>query len=70
MTIEGTPSLRCVFEPRTSFKDGAAIGDFNPSGVATAMAAVNSLAAVCDAPPGLLTSVDLKLPRWRGATKS
>jgi hypothetical protein len=64
VTIEGSPSLRCVFEPRVSFKDTAAVGP-NPSGLATAMAAVNSLVAVCDAPSGLLTSIDLKLPRWR-----
>jgi hypothetical protein len=65
VTIEGSPSLRCVFEPRVSFGDANATGP-NPSGLATAMAAVNSLAAVCDAPSGLLTSIDLKLPRWRG----
>jgi hypothetical protein len=67
VTIEGSPSLRCIFEPRTSFKDGGPAAAFNPSGLATAMAAVNSLEAVCEAPPGLLTSIDLKLPRWRGA---
>jgi hypothetical protein len=65
VTIEGSPSLRCVFEPRVSFRDADATGP-NPSGLATAMAAVNSLIAVCDAPSGLLTTVDLKLPRWRG----
>jgi hypothetical protein len=65
VTIEGSPSLRVVFEPRVSFKDANATGP-NPSGLATAMAAVNSLIAVCDAPPGLLTSIDLRLPRWRG----
>jgi hypothetical protein len=67
VTIEGSPSLRCVFEPRVSFKDAGAAGTFNPSGLATAMAAVNSLTAVCAAPAGLLTGIDLKLPRWRGA---
>jgi 2,4-diaminopentanoate dehydrogenase len=67
VTIEGSPSLRCVFEPRVSFKDADAEGP-NPSGLSTAMAAVNSLTAVCDAPAGLLTSIDLKLPRWRGAS--
>jgi len=65
VTIEGSPSLRVVFEPRVSFRDANAEGP-NPSGLATAMAAVNILTAVCDAPSGLLTSVDLKLPRWRG----
>jgi hypothetical protein len=65
VTIEGTPSLRCTFEPRASFKPGAGAAAFNPSAVATAMAAVNSLLSVCDAPAGLLTSIDLKLPRLR-----
>jgi hypothetical protein len=67
VTIEGSPSLRCVFEPRASFKDEAGTVGFNPSGLATAMAAVNNLTAVCEAPAGLLTSVDLPIPRWRGA---
>jgi hypothetical protein len=31
------------------------------------MAAVNSLIPVIEAPSGLLTSIDLPLPRWRGA---
>ena len=68
VTIEGTPSLRCTFEPRYSFIDGAIerlAPDYNPSGLATAMAAVNSLAAVCAARPGLLGSTDLPLPRCR-----
>lgn len=65
VTIDGSPSLRCVFEPRTSFA-GSAERDFNPSGLATAMAAVNSLIPVCGARSGLLTSADLPLPRWRG----
>jgi hypothetical protein len=67
VTIEGSPSLRCVFEPRASFKEGVGAIGFNPSGLATAMAAVNSLVSVCEARTGLLTSIDLKLPRWRGA---
>jgi hypothetical protein len=71
VTIEGSPSLRCIFQPRTSFADnGAAAGEpsgFNPSALATAMAAVNSLIPVIEAPSGLLTSIDLPLPRWRGA---
>jgi hypothetical protein len=65
VTIEGEPSLHCVFQPRTSFREDAAPAAFNPSGLATAMAAVNSLVAVNEAPPGLLTTIDLKLPRWR-----
>jgi hypothetical protein len=65
VTIEGSPSLRCVFEPRHSFADTGAAG-FNPSGLATAMAAVNSLIPVCEARSGILNSADLPLPRWRG----
>lgn len=69
VTIEGTPSLRCVFQPRESFADEAPAGAprFNPSAVATGMAAVNALIPVIEAPPGLLTSIDLPTPRWRGA---
>jgi 2,4-diaminopentanoate dehydrogenase len=66
VTIEGTPSLRCVFEPRRSFTDRAAGLDFNPAGVATAMAVINNLWAVVEAPFGLLTAADLPQPRWRG----
>jgi len=68
VTIEGTPSLRCTFEPRYSFLQaaaGAAAPDFNPSGLATAMAAVNSLHALCAAPPGARLASDLPLPRCR-----
>lgn len=64
VTVEGTPSLRCVFEARESFA-GATTG-INPSGVATAMAAVNSLKSVVAARPGLLTSADLPQPRFCG----
>jgi 2,4-diaminopentanoate dehydrogenase len=66
VTIEGTPSLRCIFDARRTFAEGAASGDFNPSGAATAMAVVNSLWAVVEAPAGLLTATDLPQPRWRG----
>ncbi|MDB5986347.1 MAG: hypothetical protein JWR16_1400 [Nevskia sp.] len=65
VTIEGTPSLRCTFEPRYTFSEQALSGvpDFNPSGLATAMAAVNSLKPVHEARSGVLTSADLPLPR-------
>jgi hypothetical protein len=67
VTIEGDPSLRCTFEPRYSFLDKAleSTPAWNPSGLATAMAAVNSLAPLIEAPPGVLTSVDLPLPHCR-----
>jgi hypothetical protein len=64
VTLEGEPSLRCTFEPRYSFLHGAAqTAEWNPSGLATAMAAVNKLRPVCAAPPGVLNSADLPLPR-------
>ena len=66
VTIEGTPSLRCIFDTRHSFAEVATSGDFNPSGAATAMAAVNSLWSVVEAPAGLLTAHGLPQPRWRG----
>ncbi|AXQ28714.1 hypothetical protein D0B54_08480 [Solimonas sp. K1W22B-7] len=67
VTLEGSPSLRCTFQPRYSFLGRAleTVPDYNPSGLATAMAAVNSLAPVSAAGPGLLTSADLPLPRGR-----
>jgi len=60
VTLEGEPSLRCTVEPRVSFADGAARGD-NPSALATAMAAVNALPAVCAARSGLLGAGDLRV---------
>lgn len=67
VTLEGAPSLRCTFEPRYSYfgRALAEVPDYNPSGLATAMAAVNRLAAVHAARPGLLTSAELPLPRGR-----
>jgi hypothetical protein len=67
VTIEGSPSLRCVFETRESFDPDRAPTGTNASSVATAMAGVNSLQAVAAAPIGLLTAADLSQPRWRGA---
>ena len=43
-----------------SFADAAARGD-NPSALATAMAAVNALPAVCAARSGLLGAADLRV---------
>lgn len=67
VTLEGAPSLRCTFEPRHSFLGRAleTVPDYNPSGLATAMVAVNRLAAVHAAAPGLVTSAALSLPRGR-----
>ena len=66
VTIEGAPSLRCTFEARESFDASAPSGP-NPSGAATAMAAVNSLHPLVAAPSGVLTAADLPQPRWRGS---
>jgi hypothetical protein len=65
VTIEGTPSMRAVFEPRESFIEGEKTG-VNPSAAATGMAVINNLHAVVAAKPGLLTAGDLRQPRFRG----
>jgi len=67
VTIEGSPSLRCTFEPRHSFAREAVPADYNPSALATAMAAVNSLIPVWQAPAGLLGSTDLPQSHLRKA---
>ena len=66
VTIEGNPALRCIFETRPSFAPGKPTRGTNTSGTATAMAAVNALRPVVEAPAGLLTAIDLPQPRWRG----
>ena len=58
--IEGNPDLTCeltVGQPATASDDGM---------VATAMRVVNAIPYVCDAPPGLVSSLDLPLttPRF------
>jgi hypothetical protein len=58
--IEGNPDLTCeltVGQPATASDDGM---------VATAMRLVNAIPYVCDAPPGLVSSLDLPLttPRF------
>ena len=66
VVIEGIPSMRVVFEPRESFAENAVeTGENNPSAAGTGMALVNSLKAVADAKPGLLTAIDLPQPRYR-----
>ena len=61
VTIEGTPSVRCGFEPGSTF-----VGTPDPAFDAgragrlwTAMLGVNAIPAVCEAPPGFLTVADL-----------
>jgi 2,4-diaminopentanoate dehydrogenase len=62
--IEGTPSVRCRFEINRSFIDPTKRG-LPASGVATAMAAVNAVADVVAARPGVLLASDLPQPRIR-----
>ena len=67
VTIEGMPSMRC------DLQIGYASDDHNIDGcVASAMRVVNAIPAVCAAPPGLRTWLDLPLfagrKAWRGGS--
>jgi 2,4-diaminopentanoate dehydrogenase len=62
--IEGRPSVRCQFEIRRSFVDPTQRG-YPASGTATGMSALNSVADVVAAPPGLLLASDLPQARMR-----
>jgi len=54
--IVGSPSYTCEIEPRG---EG---GDHNEAGIlGTAMRMVNAFPAVCAAPPGLVTPLDLPI---------
>lgn len=64
VSIEGTPSVRCQFEINRSWADPDRKG-IPASGAATGMAAVNALADVVAAPPGILLASDLPQPRMR-----
>jgi len=62
--IEGRPSLEC--ELRFEGPDG----DHNTGGlIATAMRLLNAIPAVCDAPPGVLSTLDLPLVTSRNVTR-
>lgn len=64
--VEGDPSLSLVFrglQPPVATADL----DRNPGIVATAMHCVNSIPAVCAAPPGIRTYLDLPLVSGRAA---
>jgi 4-hydroxy-tetrahydrodipicolinate reductase len=59
--VKGTPAMRCEFE----FEDEH--GDHAVGGVLlTATRLVNAIPAVCEAPPGLLSALDLPLITGRG----
>ena len=68
VTIEGEPSLRCVFEQAETFERKASgQGHTTPAMICTAMHAVNAIPCVCEAPPGIRTFLDLPLIAGRGA---
>jgi 2,4-diaminopentanoate dehydrogenase len=59
--VRGAPSYTCEIEP------GGGVGDHNEAGIlGTAMRMVNAIPAVCAAPPGLVTPLDLPLFTARG----
>jgi 4-hydroxy-tetrahydrodipicolinate reductase len=61
ITIEGSPSFTCTLEMLGSD------GDHNTGGlVATGMRIINAIPAVCAAPPGVLSTLDLPLVTGRG----
>ncbi|MEZ4330325.1 MAG: dihydrodipicolinate reductase [Myxococcota bacterium] len=57
--IEGDPSVRCSLAPIASKTT-------EPGLVWTAMNCVNAIVPVCDAPPGLQSTLDLPIPRATG----
>lgn len=70
VTIEGEPSLRCVFEQASSFdKPGAGQSHTDPAMWATAMHAVNAIVPVCEAKPGIRTFLDLPIITGRYALR-
>jgi hypothetical protein len=61
MEISGSPSYTCEIEPVGDH------GDHNEAGIlGTAMRVVNAIPAVCAAPPGLVSPLDLPLFTGRG----
>jgi len=62
--IEGRPSLEC------ELKFEGPDGDHNTGGlIATAMRLLNAIPAVCDAPPGVLSTLDLPLVTSRNVIR-
>jgi hypothetical protein len=65
LEIDGEPSIACDF--RVGWRPG---DDHSEHGMlATAMRVVNAIPAVCDAPPGLVSALDLGLTLPRGAVR-
>jgi hypothetical protein len=64
VAIEGEPNLRLDFDPTLERPPGAAPASPEQAGLlCTAQNGVNAIPAVCAAPPGLRTILDLGLPR-------
>ena len=62
VTIEGTPSMQAHLMTLASFRRDVALAEHvRSASVATAMAAVNAIPAVCAAQPGFVTMADLPL---------
>jgi hypothetical protein len=65
LEIDGEPSIACDF--RVGWRPG---DDHSEHGMlATAMRVVNAIPAVCEAPPGLVSALDLGLTLPRGAVR-
>ena len=70
VTIEGDPSLRVHFSNAASFahaRERTIAEHVHSADIATAMQAVNAIAPLCEAPPGIRTFLDLPLVRSRHA---
>jgi hypothetical protein len=65
VAIEGEPNLRLDFDPTLEVAPGApsAASPEQAGLLCTAQNGVNAIPAVCAAPPGLRTILDLGLPR-------
>jgi len=70
VTLEGAPSLRAHFTNAASFaraRETPLADHVHAADVATALMAVNAIAPLCAAPPGLRSFLDLPLIRGRSA---
>ena len=71
LTIEGDPSVRAHLLTLASYERDLPLAEHvRAASVATAMQAVNSIPALCDAPPGVRTMADLGLVRSGGGFRS
>ena len=70
VTLEGAPSLRAHFTNAASFasaRETPLADHVHAADVATALMAVNAIAPVCAAPPGICTFLELPMIRGRTA---